>query len=194
MSFLLNLPTLLRMARRTVSAPREGARTMMDLELPRGVLLQFYLLELVISAMFKTIVYAFVPAPDGVAIPVQTATTLTVFEAIVGLVVVFAAYRIGRAVGGTGSFDQSLTLVVWAQFILLCLNAAQVVALVLMPPVADVLMLVGLALFFWLAVHFVAELHGFDSLGLVFGGIILSLLALAVLLSILFSAMGLRIL
>jgi hypothetical protein len=42
-------------------------------------------------------------------------------------------------------------------------------------------------------VNFVAELHGFTSLGLVFAGIIVSLLGLAILLSILFSAMGLSL-
>ncbi len=194
MTFLLNLPTLLRLARRSVSTPREGARMMMDLDIPRGILIQFYLLELVFSAILKTVVYAMVPAPDGIAIPPDAAISLTIVEAVIGIAVAFAAYRVGRAFGGTGSFDQSLTLVVWAQFILLCFSAVQVVAMLLLPPFTDILMLVGLALFFWLAVHFVAELHGFQSLGLVFGGIILSLLGMTVLMAILFSAMGLRIL
>ena len=193
MSELLHLPSLLRMAKATLTYPREGARHIMGMALPRGILMQFYLLELVFSAMSSIIFLSLAPMPDGMAIPAETAVIYTAFEGMVGLIIAFGAFRIGQAFGGYGSFEQAFALVIWAQFILLCFSVLQLVALFVLPPLTDVISIAALALFFWLMVNFVAELHGFTSLGLVFAGIIVSLLGLAILLSILFSAMGLSL-
>lgn len=193
MSDLLHLPSLLRMARATLTDPREGARHIMGLALPRGILMQFYVLELVLSAMSSVLFLSLAPMPDGMAIPAETAVIYTAFEGMVGLIIAFGAFRIGQAFGGYGSFEQAFALVIWAQFILLCFSVIQLVALFVLPPLTDVISIAALALFFWLMVNFVAELHGFTSLGLVFAGIIVSLLGLAILLSILFSAMGLSL-
>ena len=193
MTDLLHLPTLLRMARATLSDPREGARVIMGLALPRGILMQLYLLELVLSAMTSVLFLSLAPVPDGMVVPPGTAITYTVFEGVIGLIVAFGAFRIGQGFGGTGTFEQAFALVIWAQFILLCLSLIQIVALVVLPPLSDVIGIAALALFLWLMVHFVAELHGFTSLGLVFAGITLSMLGLAIALSILFSAMGLTL-
>lgn len=191
MTDLLHLPTLLRMARETVADPRAGARRIMGLNLPRPILMQFYLLELVLSAMSSVIFLSLAPVPDGLAIPADTAVVYTAFEGMVGLLIAFGAYRIGQAFGGHGSFDQAFSLLIWAQFILLCFSVIQLVALVIMPPLVDVISIAAMALFLWLMVNFVAEMHGFTALGLVFAGIVMSLLGLAILLSILFAAMGL---
>lgn len=193
MMFLLDPVALLRLARQSVSDPRGGARAMLALDLPRPVLLQFYLLLQVLSAMVKVVYFAIAPEPEGVEIPPGASISFTLFEAMVGLIAAFAAYRIGRAFGGRGTFDQALTLVIWAQFILFLVNIVQLGVLLVLPPMVDLINIAAIALFFWLMVHFVSELHDFKSPGLVFVGILLSLFALAILLSILFSAMGLRL-
>jgi len=193
MTDLLHLPTLLRLARQTLADPREGARFVMGLSLPRGILMQFYLLELVLSAMSSILFLSLAPVPDGMAIAPGTAITYTVFEGVIGLIIAFGAFRIGQGFGGKGSFEQAFALVIWAQFILLCFSLIQIGALVILPPLSDVISIAALALFFWLMVNFVAELHGFTSLGLVFAGIIVSMIGLAIVLSILFSAMGLTL-
>jgi hypothetical protein len=71
------------------------------------------------------------------------------------------------------------------QFILLCVQGAQLVALLVVPPLADLLSVAGLVVFLWLLTAFVAELHGFASMGRVLAGIIGSLFAAAFVLAIL---------
>lgn len=193
MTFLLDPIALLRLARQSVSDPRNGARFMMDLNLPRQVLLQFYLLLQVLSAMVKVVYFSVAPAPDGVELPPDAAITFTLFEAMIGLFAAFLAERVGRAFGGHGTFDQALTLVVWAQFIFLVVNILQIGVLLVLPPLVDIINIIAVALFFWLMVNFITELHGFTSPGLVFAGVLLTLFATAILLSILFSALGLRL-
>ncbi|WP_370252689.1 YIP1 family protein [Nioella sp.] len=193
MKFLLELPALLKLARQSVSDPRGGARFMMGLNLPRGILLQFYLLQLVLSAMSKLVFFLLMPLPEGIDAPTDAVMSFTAFEGMVGLMIAFGAHRIGQLFGGKGTFDQALTLVIWAQFILLVLSVVQILVLLVLPPLSDIITMLALALFFWLMVNFVTELHGFTSPGLVFVGILFSLMGLAILLSILFSAMGLRL-
>jgi len=193
MMFLLSPVALLRLARDSVSNPRDGARDMMALDLPRPVVLQFYLLLQVLSAMVKVLSAMVKVNPEGVELPPGASISFTMFEAVIGLVGAYAAYRIGRAFGGGGTFDQALTLVTWAQFILFLVNIVQLGVLLILPPLVDLINIAAIALFFWLMVNFVSELHGFKSPGLVFVGILLSIFALVILLSIAFSAVGLRL-
>ncbi|NCM97616.1 MAG: YIP1 family protein, partial [Rhodobacterales bacterium] len=77
-----------------------------------------------------------------------------------------------------GRFDEALILVVWLQFVLLGLQAVQLVAYAVAPLLADLIGLATVALFFWLLTNFVAELHGFKSLGLVFVGVLATLVVM----------------
>jgi hypothetical protein len=74
--------------------------------------------------------------------------------------------------GGTGTFPDALILMVWLQFILLCVQLVQVLAGVMLPVLADLIGLAGLGLLLWLLTNFVAELHGFRSLIAVFAGLV----------------------
>ena len=65
--------------------------------------------------------------------------------------------------------------------------------MMILPPASDVITLFALALFFWLLAQFIAVLHGFTSMGRVFLGIVLSLLALAFVFNILLAVLGIRV-
>ncbi len=189
MTPLLHIPSLLRMARATISDPRTGARFVIGLNLPRPVLWQFFLLQLVLSAILKIVVFDLMPA-DGDIFPEEAAITFTMLEAVVGLAMILGMTYIGRALGGTGDFNGSLALVIWLQFVLLLVSVLQIILLVVMPPMVDLLSVAAIGLFFWLLVGFVAELHGFKSTGTVFLGVILSIFAIFILLSILLTMLG----
>lgn len=78
-----------------------------------------------------------------------------------------------------------MLVVVWLQLLMLGVQVAQLLALVVLPPLAGLIGLIGFVGFVWLMVNFIAELHGFRSLGLVFGGIIVTFIAAAFVLAIL---------
>lgn len=192
MTDLLDIRVLLRMARRTVTDPQGGAREILDLRLPVPVLWQFFLLQLVISAILKVIVFTFFPTPE-VDLGPSAAISFTIIEAVVGAILALATYHIGRLFGGQGTFAGALALIVWLQFILLCVNVVQLFVMMILPPASDVITLFALALFFWLLAQFIAVLHGFTSMGRVFLGIVLSLLALAFVFNILLAVLGIRV-
>jgi len=192
MTDLLDIRVLLRMARRTMTNPRGGAQEILDLRLPVPVLWQFFVLQLVISAILKVIVFTFFPTPE-VDLGPSAAISFTVVEAVAGVILVLATYQIGRLFGGHGSFAGALAMIVWLQFILLCVNVVQLFVMMILPPAGDVITLLALALFFWLLAQFIAALHGFTSMGRVFLGIVLSLMALAFVFNIVLALLGVPI-
>ena len=105
-------------------------------------------------------------------------------------VMVHAIHRIGRAMGGAGVFEDTLALVVWLQFVMACLQVVQTGALFILPPVADLIGIVGLVIFLWLLTHLTAAAHGFTQLGPVFLMILISAFGITFLLSLVLAMLG----
>jgi hypothetical protein len=176
-----DLGTLLRRAAGSVTDPAEAARWVMRFEMPRGARWEALLLVVVISVILAQITVALLgPPPEETALSPIFASPVTtgIVQACLLVIAVFAIYWIGRAMGGIGGFGETILLVAWLQFCMVCLQLAQTAALLLLPPLANLIGVAGFALFFWLLTSFVAELHGFASRGRVFVMILFSLLAL----------------
>src|SRR6056297_2391634 len=156
----------------TLKDPRGVAARMMKLGLPVPVLWQALALVVTVSVLLGqgTLLLT---AGDGAA-----------------LVMVLAIHTIGRAMGGVGGFDDALTLVVWLQIVMVCLQLVQSVSFLLIPPFAVVLGYAGLILFLWLLTNFVAVLHGFQSLGVVFVMILMSASEMQFVISLLLAIVG----
>lgn len=184
--------SLLALARDTVSDPKDGARRVLALAPEEGVLWQALVLVVALSALLTQLGELLVPTPVDPLLPVFTANPLLAAVIQGGLLVVtiYAIHFIGRAVGGSGSFRGAMALVVWLQFIMICLQVVQTVALIVLPPFAGLIGLFGIGLFFWLLSHFVAALHGFPSVGRTFVGILMSMIAIVFGMSIIMSILG----
>lgn len=98
---------------------------------------------------------------------------------------------VGRLFGGVGRFEDALLLTVWIEMMLLLVQVVQLVASVILPPVAGLLGIVSIVLFLWLTVHFVKALHGFRNVLLVFLSLIGTAFAIGFALSFLAAAFGL---
>jgi hypothetical protein len=193
MTELMNLGHLLRMARDTVSNPREGAETVLSLGLPRQALWLAFALVIVLSMLMGDILYLFagVPTDGPLTGPLGgSPVVMGLLQAGFLYLMTHAITQIGRMFGGTGRFEEALTLVVWLQFIFLCVQVVQLLALLVIPPVAGLITLLALGLFLWLLVNFIAALHGFTSLGMVFVATILSAFTILFLLSLVLTMLG----
>lgn len=101
-----------------------------------------------------------------------------------------AIHAVGRAFGGRGRFEDALILVVWLHAVGFVLQLAQLAILLILPPLAQLVVLAGIALLFWLLTGFVAELHGFVSRVQVFVMILVTLLALSFALALVLGMLG----
>jgi hypothetical protein len=196
MTEILSLGNLLRLARDTVSNPREGATTVLSFAPERQALWLMFALVIVLSLLLREFVtlFAGIPADGPIMGPMQSSAL------ILGLmmggflyITIHAVHRIGGFFGGTGSFEDSALLVIWLQFILICIQVIQIATLFVLPPLAGLITIIAIALYIWLLVNFIAVLHGFTSLGLVFVATLLSAFALLFVFSLILSILGLAV-
>jgi Yip1 domain len=175
------LETLTGLARLTLQDPRAGARAVLQLGIPVPARTAGLLLMAVASAILMHAGALVLPTTDDaladfiLGSPFRSA----VVQWVILVCSVVLIHRIGRACGGTGSFVDAMLLVVWLQVLMFVLQAVQLVALIVVPPIAGAINLAGLFLFFWLMTSFIAELHGFSSRRAVFVGIVLTVFGFA---------------
>ncbi|MBN2905270.1 MAG: YIP1 family protein [Rhodobacteraceae bacterium] len=183
---------LLKLALESVRDPRDGARRVLALALPEGALWQGLVLVVVLSVMLTQLGEILVPLPVDPLLPVFLANPLLtgVIQGGLLVVMIYAIHFLGRAFGGTGTFAGALALAVWLQFIMVCLQVVQTVFLIVLPPVAGMIGVFGLGLFFYLLSHFVAVLHGFPSPLRTFVAIIAAMIGILFGISILMSVLG----
>ena len=177
------LPRMAALARLSVQNPRAAARVLLAEGVPLAARSAGLTLIAVVSAILLYPSFVLMPPEDIVSAffaqsPLQTA----VVQWLALLLSVVLIASVGRAFGGRGSLADAMLVVVCLQ---LGVQVAQLLALVVLPPLAGLIGLIGFVGFVWLMVNFIAELHGFRSLGLVFGGIIVTFIAAAFVLAIL---------
>lgn len=193
MSDLMNPAVLLRMARDTVSNPREGAAAIVKLQLPPHALWLAFALVMVLSMILGEAVAIWMGPPPESAMGdsvMVSPVTMGVLQAGFLFLVAHGMARIGQLFGGTGDFQGALALVVWLQFIFLLVQIVQLVAMVIVPPMAGLITILAMGLFFWLLVNFIATLHGFSSLGMIFLVTILTALGFIFVLSLALTMVG----
>jgi hypothetical protein len=173
------LAGLLQAARHSVQNPRAGARALLAMALPMTARWLAFGFVIAGSSVLTVLAVRLSPAgndplvQDVLARPIGIA----MMQGVVMLAFAGLMHRVGRLAGGKGSFPDALLLLTWVQVILMLVQVVQIVLELVLPPAAEFLGLLGLGLMLWLVTHFVAELHGFTSLGMVFAGIVGTVLA-----------------
>jgi Yip1 domain len=170
----LTLQSLVGLTQLTLSDPRRAARSVIGMDLPMPIIWIGVALTSVLAALLVHVSMVFLPPEDAAFAtmfpgPFQTAALQF------GMMVLTAALatQIGQMRGGRGRFAEALMLMVWLQAVMLLAQLAQIVALVILSSSLSALLgLAGIALFLWLLTNFIAELHGFASLGGVFLGVV----------------------
>lgn len=193
MSQLLTMGNLLRMARDTVSNPREGAETVLALGLPKQALWLAFALVIVLSMLLGDLLYLLAGLPGDGALTGPLGASPVIMGLMQGAFLFLMAHavtHIGRMFGGVGRLEEALALVVWLQFIFICVQVVQLVAVLIVPPMAAIITLLAVGLFFWLLINFIATLHGFTSLGMVLVMTILSGFTILFVLSLILTLLG----
>lgn len=177
---------------RTITRPQDEAEVVMAEGLPQSALWTMLAAVVAVSVVLGQGSLMLVDSDGGVMTNPYLANPLLMFAVQMGILVVmiFATFHIGQWLGGMGGFAPTIAVVTWLQFVLVCVQVVQSAALLLLPPVADLLGIAGLVLFLWLFTNFVAVLHGFQSLGLVFVMILMSAFGVTFVISLILTMLG----
>lgn len=189
----LSFAALLELARETVVKPQDSARRLMALNLPMAACWRIMALVVVLSVITSQLFF-FLLAPGEVMLGVFSSPFLTTLvQGGVLVLTAMAVQGIGRLMGGTGQFADVVLLLSWLQFIMVLLQVVQLAVMLILPPVASLLGLLAAGLFFWLLTNFIAVVHGFRSLGLVFAMVMVSIVVLALLMGVVLTALGIGV-
>lgn len=161
---------MLRLCWQGLTTPREGANAVLALGVPRAALLPLAGLVAVAVAMLMTVQGAML-GPAEIAVgddrvaPIRVEPLFLAFVVFVFVVgYAWALAALGRRMGGTGTFEESLVLGIFLQMIMVGFQVAELAALVVLPPLAGLVAVAGFFIGLWLNLQFVDVLHGFGSL------------------------------
>ena len=188
----MNLSQIVRAVVETIRTPRSGAKMVMSQSMDRRQRWEILLLIAVLSGgLAYTSIFIGSMVTESSDIPVGTGPVMLVItQVFVLLAMVFLIHFVGTRAGGKGSLDDAILLVAWMQFILICLQIIQILAVVAFPLLAFLLGLAGFVLIFVLLTVFISELHGFRSLSGVFFSVLFVMLIAAIATRFLFGLFG----
>jgi hypothetical protein len=164
----------------SLKRPRAAARRVLDAGVPAANLLEAAVLVAVVGVVLGYLALRMSPeALDVVSTAVIHHPLLgVVAQLAVMAVAVFLTVRLGRLFGGTGTMAGALAIVVWLNAVMVLIQAAQLVALAVVPPVATLLAIATIFWALWAFANFVAELHGFQNPFVVLAVIVLTTIVL----------------
>lgn len=186
------------LALRSLRDPREGLRGLLALRLPPEAVLYMALLAITLEALLNhAMALAIVSAIDRgaapSAIPLRRAFAAyaqigPLWLALLGLIS-FALrtallFAMGRAFGGRGERADCALTVAWYDLLWAGFMCATIVVLMVVPFLTVLLFAAGGLYALWIAVNFIAEVHGFDRLGPVLLGLMIGYMALQLVLSL----------
>ena len=160
---MLNEYGLLQLMKLSVLQPRAGASRVCAYNPSVPTLIRMAILVSILAALLSHTGVSLI----GSDLLLSGAPASPVFIAIVDGSVLCglagATYKIGALFGGTGTFRQTLLLMVWFESIMLVFYCAQILLILVLPILGIVLPFLTILLFFWLFVNFVVTLHEFRS-------------------------------
>ncbi|SDW40391.1 Yip1 domain-containing protein [Ruegeria halocynthiae] len=168
---------LLNMVILTLRDPAEAARRLLAMRLGADVLWLAFFLAVILNAMVQSASGFVLPliSPDVQQLAEPLSRTLFVSVAAI-LISVMTFLLVGRTLGGTGTFNDIMTLIVWLQILQIVGQAIVLVLVAIVPFLFLPASLAMLALSLYITLHFLNEAHRFASLGKSFLVILLSAL------------------
>ena len=174
----------------TIRDPQGAARRLLALKLPRNVLWTALALVIVLNAAVYGLSNLITPPPAEVPMAALAPVPFAAFLAAGLIGTILAIWYMGRLIGGTGTLEDVMVLMIWLQALRLAVQAALLVLVPLSPVLSSLVVLAAAVIGFWILLNFVDVAHGYGSLLKSFGAIALSVLALALGLTLLVTLFG----
>ncbi len=174
----------------SVTSPGQAGRVLVQLNLPRQTLWMALILAAVLNTILTALSGLLVPS-SGALPPIMDVPFAYLGFVLGGLVIfIYAVYLTGRAMGGQGSAEDVMIMMVWLQVLRLIVQAAAIVLLLTVPVLAALALFAAALYGIYILLHFVNEAHRLNSIGRAAGVLIASVVAMVLGLSMLISLFG----
>ena len=181
---------ILQLVSRTVTDPASVAQSLKQRSFETQTLWMGLVLVSVLSVLLLAVSNALLPAsvPEGAIVLSPFAYGAIIAVSIVMLV--YAVHLVGRFFGGTGTFPQTMALMIWLQVLAMAVQVIQIVTMLILPPLAGIVSLAGVFLMLYCLAQFINVLHNFDSLLKAIGVFIVAVVAIGIVLAVVLSFLG----
>lgn len=176
------------LARQAMTEPREAASTLLSMGVPKEAYWPAFFVLVALSVLVTEVLGMLSPGPEPIISPGPLA--MAGLTAVISAVSIWAIWKVGRAAGGTGSFDEALLLTVFLQAMIFAGQVIELGLLILLPPLAGLFSVALIVFAFWLNINFIATLHGFSSLWRAFGVLVIATIGVALVLVFLMTLIG----
>ncbi len=174
----------------SVRNPADAAQTLMAMRIPGRALWTALMLMAVLNTVLFTLSNMMMPWPNGLP---RALNSPVIYLAVVagGLILtVWSIFWTGRVMGGKGSVNDVLVLIVWMQALRVAVQAVVLVLTIVAPAFAALLVIAVGLIGVYMLVHFVDQAHRIGSPGKAIVVVIASLLAIVVGLSVFLMLVG----
>jgi len=158
----VTLQGFLSLAWQTVQTPRDVARLLLAARLGRDALWTAFALVCTANALVYGTSLAM--AGPGSIDFLQSPSLFLAMQALVLAGTILCLTYAGRGLGGAGRVSDIAVLMVWMQALRVLVQLIMLGLVVISPVLASMLVGLSLVLGIWIALNFVREAHGFDSL------------------------------
>lgn len=178
---------LISIARDAYRDPREAAVRLLSLGVPGAAVWPAFGVIILLSVLIGGISDLAAPPEQG---PQVSYILMALLLAVIFMAFALGVWKVGRALGGKGSFEECLVVGIFFQGVLLPLQVLQLALVIVLPGLAGVF---GIALLFygvWVNVNFIDALHGFASFFKSLGVLILASFVAAIAMLVVIALVG----
>lgn len=174
----------------SVKDPANAARQLLDMKVPGNILWMVLFLVTICNTILFTFSDFLAPAPGPLSGFLSTPFMMLGLVAGGLILTVYSIYLCGRLMGGDGTFDGVLVLIVWLQVLRLVVQAAVLFLMITLPLLSAILVIVSAFVWLYLLVHFVNQAHQFGSLGRSAGVLVVSIIIPALGIAVFLALLG----
>jgi len=182
--------SLSSLVRQSIVAPHEAVQVLMSWRLSREAGWMMLALAICLSVVF---VFALTGARPMPLVPGSVGIgPLTLATMVFGLSVmlVFAIYFSGDALGGEARFADTVVIVAWLQAMQFLAQIVQAFAILISPVLAAVLSFGIIGWLFWLLLTMIKGVMGFDTMGRAAMTLLLAITGVVLVTSLIFGLLG----
>jgi hypothetical protein len=180
---------LIDLVTQSAREPEAGARAVIALNPP----LQARWMLLALAVVAGVVLSYVLPVLTGRAGTAPSPFMAVLLQGATNVAAIILITRIGRALGGVGRYEDTLLLVGWLQALMAALQGVQLLAVLVLPPFALLVMMLSVVAFFWLLTGFICALHGFESKVMVLLGVFATIFAVAMVVAFVLIVLGIPI-
>lgn len=174
----------------TLTDPAGAARTLIGLHLTREVLWTALLLVAVLNALLFAVSNIMLPPPPELGLLFHSPMLYFAVVAAGLSLSVVSLQVIGRMLGGAGTLEDIMVLVVWLQLLRVAIQGIALVLALLTPALSAMVVLAAAFYGIFIMLHFINQAHGFGSLLRAAGVLLASALAILLVLTFFLSFIG----